>query len=119
VPAASWSASTLHCPAGSVSRCCVGSPLSTTRMRRAGSRAIEFLPSDGKVVAWTIDGSVARDPARRILVVLNGEPTQQRLTLPAGQWSVLADHDAAGTEPQGKVSGTATLEAWSILVATQ
>jgi pullulanase len=82
-------------------------------------RAIEFLPSDGKVVAWTIDGSVARDPARRILVVLNGEPTQQRLTLPAGQWSVLADHDAAGTEPQGKVSGTATLEAWSILVATQ
>ena len=70
-------------------------------------------------VAWTIDGGVARDPARRILVVLNGEPTQQRLTLPAGRWDVLADHDAAGTEPQGTVSGTATLEAWSMLVATQ
>jgi len=82
-------------------------------------RSIEFLPSDGKVVAWTIDGSASRDPARRILVVLNGEPSEQRLTLPAGQWDVLADHDSAGTEPQGKVNGTVTLPAWSMLVATQ
>jgi pullulanase len=82
-------------------------------------KAIEFLPSDGKVVAWTIDGTVARDPARRILVALNGEASPQRLTLPAGPWSVLADDDAAGTDPQGTVNGTVTLPAWSMLVATQ
>jgi len=82
-------------------------------------RSIEFLPSDGKVVAWTIDGSASRDPARRILVVLNGEASAQRLTLPAGPWGVLADDDAAGTDPQGTVNGTVTLPAWSMLVATQ
>lgn len=82
-------------------------------------KAVEFLPTDGAVVAWTIDGTVAKDPARRVLVVLNGEDGARQVTLPSGQWSVLADHDSAGPEAQGRVTGTVTLPAYSMLVATQ
>jgi pullulanase len=82
-------------------------------------KAIEFLPADGAVVGWTIDGTVAKDPARRVLVVLNGEDGARQVTLPSGQWSVLADHDSAGPETQGRVTGTVTLPAYSMLVATQ
>jgi pullulanase len=82
-------------------------------------KAVEFLATDGAVVAWTIDGTVAKDPARRVLVVLNGEDGARQVTLPSGQWSVLADHDSAGPETQGRVTGTVTLPAYSMLVATQ
>ncbi|MBM4100084.1 MAG: type I pullulanase [Planctomycetes bacterium] len=82
-------------------------------------KAVEFLQTDGAVVAWTIDGTVAKDPARRVLVVLNGEASERKVMLPSGQWSVLADDDDAGTAPQGKLTGSVTLPAYSLLVAVQ
>ena len=82
-------------------------------------KAVEFLPTEGAVVAWTIDGTVAKDSARRVLVVLNGEADARKVMLPSGQWSVLADADAAGTVPQGQVTGSIELPAYSLLVATQ
>jgi pullulanase len=82
-------------------------------------KAVEFLPTEGAVVAWTIDGTVAKDPARRVLVVLNGEADARRFMLPSGQWAVLADADSAGAKPQGQVTGSVTLPPYSLLVATQ
>jgi len=51
--------------------------------------------------------------------VLNGEADARRFMLPSGQWAVLADADAAGTKPQGQVTGSITLPPYSLLVATQ
>jgi hypothetical protein len=38
------------------------------------------------------------------------------MNLPAGDWSVLANAQRAGTEPVGAVDGSVTVPPWSLVV---
>lgn len=71
------------------------------------------------LVAWTIDGAASGDPARRLLVALNGDPAARKLALPAGAWRILADAERAGTVPIRTASGTVELPPYSMVVAEQ
>jgi pullulanase len=78
-------------------------------------RSVQWLDA-GSMLAWTIDGRAAGDRARTLLVVLNGEPRVGSMNLPAGDWSVLANAQRAGTEPVGTVDGSITVPPWSLVV---
>jgi pullulanase len=78
-------------------------------------RSVQWLDA-GSMLAWTIDGRAAGDGARTLLVVLNGEPRAGSMNLPAGDWSVLANAQRAGTEPVGAVDGSVTVPPWSLVV---
>jgi pullulanase len=68
------------------------------------------------LLAWTIDGRAAGDPSRALIIVLNGEPVPATLTLPSGQWSVLADGTRAGAVPLTTARGSITVAPWSLVV---
>ena len=79
-------------------------------------RAVRFLDGSGPL-AFTIDGSVARDSWGTILVAYNGEPKAQPLSLPGGEWCVVVDAERAGTATLSTVRDTVTLPPSSMLVA--
>ena len=79
-------------------------------------QAVRMLDGD-RPVAFTIDGTVAGDAWRSILVAYNGEPTPCTLKLPPGTWSVVAEATRAGTRTLGTASGQVTLPPYSMLVA--
>ena len=79
-------------------------------------RAIRFLEAGGPM-AFTIDGSVAKDPWDMILVAYNGEPQAQELALPGGDWEVFVHATQAGTTPLGTVRNACSLAPYSMLVA--
>lgn len=49
---------------------------------------------ESQMVAWWI--------GKRLYVVLNAHPRPRDVHLPAGDWTILADHSGAGPEPRGK-----------------
>lgn len=73
----------------------------------------------GPMVAWTLNGAASKDPARQIVVVLNGQATEHQFAMPAGEWNVLADFDSASVTPEASVRGVVSLKPYSMLVATQ
>jgi pullulanase len=73
----------------------------------------------GPMVAWTLNGAASKDPARQIVVVLNGQATEHQFAMPAGEWNVLADYDSASVTPEASVRGVVSLKPYSMLVATQ
>jgi len=81
-------------------------------------RALRFLEGE-RPVAFTLDGSVAGDSWRRILVAYNDEPDQLELALPGGEWSIVVDADSAGTTPLRTERGTIRLPPYSMVVAFQ
>jgi pullulanase len=81
-------------------------------------RSIEWLDA-APVLAWTIDGRSSGDSARALLVALNGEPVAAMLTLPPGQWSVLADGSRAGVDPIGPAQGTIEVAPCSLVVLSR
>jgi pullulanase len=53
-----------------------------------------------KCIAFTLDGrALSGETFDQVLVLLNGEDTDQTFVLPDGRWSVYADADKAGTQP--------------------
>jgi len=67
------------------------------RLRDAGSvSSLVTFPEllEANMVAWWI--------GHRLYVVLNAHPKPRDVHLPAGDWTILADHVAAGTSPLGK-----------------
>ena len=81
-------------------------------------RSMQWL-GDAPLLAWTIDGRAAGDPSRTLLVALNGEPTQASLSLPPGEWKVLANGERAGAVPIGTATGSITVAPWSLVVLTR
>jgi len=81
-------------------------------------RSIQWLET-APLLAWTIDGRAAGDPSRTLLVALNGEPTQASLSLPPGEWKVLANGERAGAVPIGTATGSITVAPWSLVVLTR
>jgi hypothetical protein len=71
------------------------------------------------VVAWTIDGAAAKDPAKRLLVLLNGDPVARTVKLPAGEWGVLADERGAGAQAHGTVKGAVNVAPFSMVLVGQ
>ncbi|MCM1105510.1 MAG: type I pullulanase [Blautia sp.] len=66
---------------------------------------IRFMDAPTNVVAYTLDGSVAGDSWRNIVVAFNANPTAASLTIPAGSWIVVVDGDRAGVEELARVEG--------------
>jgi pullulanase len=67
------------------------------RLRDAGSvSSLVSFPEllEAHMVAWRI--------GKRLYVVLNAHSRPRDVHLPAGDWTILADHLGAGTEPRGK-----------------
>ena len=83
-------------------------------------KAIEILPSSNKrLIAFTIDGTVASDSWERIVVIFNGATQEIEYTLPQGIWNVVADSETAGTTVLYPLSGTITVKPTSALVLYQ
>jgi pullulanase len=81
-------------------------------------RSIQWLET-APLLAWTIDGRAAGDPSRTLLVALNGEPTQASLSLPPGEWNVLANGGRAGAVSIGTATGSIMVAPWSLAVLTR
>jgi len=81
-------------------------------------RSIQWL-GDEPILAWTVDGRAAGDPSRTLLVALNGEPTQASLSLPSGQWNILANGERAGAVSIGTAAGSITVAPWSLVVLSR
>ena len=79
-------------------------------------RAVRFLDGSGPV-AFTIDGSVTRDPWNMILVAYNGEPSAQELALPGGDWEVVVDAKQAGLQPLSTARNAVAMPPYSMIVA--
>lgn len=50
------------------------------------AKAIQFMPIEKNLVAYTIDGSIAGDEWKNIFVVYNGNTEATVVTLPEGRW---------------------------------
>ncbi len=79
---------------------------------------LRFLDSPG-VLAFALNGKAVGDAWDTILVAYNGEPTAQRLDLPAGRWAIVVNAERAGTRPLDTTSGAYTLPPYSMIVAYQ
>lgn len=82
---------------------------------RASCTQIQAAP----LLAWTLNGTAAKDSARQVIVVLNGDATERPFTLPAGEWSVLADSNTASVTPHRSARGAISIRPYSMFVAAQ
>ncbi len=78
-------------------------------------RALRFLETP-RMVAFTLDGTVASDPWKRILVAYNDEPEPLALRLPAGTWQVVANAERCGSDTISTFRGEAVLPPYSLLI---
>jgi pullulanase len=76
---------------------------------------LDFL-STGASLAFTLDGAGVGDSWGTILVVYNAEPREQTARLPGGAWSLVANHEAAGTRTLATLRGSCTLPAYSLVI---
>lgn len=84
-------------------------------VRRATSVLPEhLLPAN--TFAYTLDGQLAGDSWRNILVIFHGQTGRSTLTLPSGTWNVAVDHQRATNGTLRTASGTLTLEPLSAYV---
>ena len=79
-------------------------------------RALRFLDGSGPL-AFTLDGTVAKDPWDTILVAYNGGPEAQQLALPGGDWEVVVDAQRAGVSTLATARAAWTMPPWSMFVA--
>lgn len=81
--------------------------------------ALKFLDATSLpagTVAFTLDGALAGDAWKSILVVLHGSTASASLNLPAGAWSVAVNGQNAGNSVLGPVNGSLTLDPLSAYV---
>jgi pullulanase len=79
-------------------------------------RFLDTVPS-GRCLAFTLDGrDLPGETFATVLVLLNGDPSPQTFSLPAGQWHVHADADRAAFETPATLEGNATLPPHSGMV---
>lgn len=94
-------------------------------LRLAARREIEHRlsfhePPHRRCVICHLDGSgLAGEPARDVLILLNGHHEAVEFRLPAGQWAVLADAARADPASLGTVSERATLPPHSGMLLTR
>lgn len=74
---------------------------------------------EDNVVAYTIKGKVNGETAENILVVYNANPKAIELTLPAGEWDICVNGEAAGTASLGKAEGKLEVSGISCYVLVQ
>lgn len=83
-------------------------------------QSLSFMPggavSDGRVIAFVLDGGSVGDDWQRILVAYNGSPDRQLVQLPAGSWAQVVDHETAGVETLSVRRSSVTIEPYSMVV---
>lgn len=72
---------------------------------------------DGPGPVWyQLDGSAVGDSWDTILVAYNGEGDEGLIVLPEGTWHIVVDHERAGVEKLGEVSGEIQVPPYSMMV---
>ena len=75
---------------------------------------------DGPGPIWfVLDGAAVGDTWAKVLVVFNGEPEDRYIALPDGEWTLVVNHEKAGTEPLSTESGDLWLRPYSMKVLHQ
>jgi pullulanase len=85
-------------------------------------KALSFFPASdasAAVVAFMIDGSVAKDSWKKAVVVYNGNNAEGEMKLPAGTWNIAVNGEKAGTVSLGTASGSLKLAPLSAYVLYQ
>lgn len=72
--------------------------------------------SDQDVVAYTLNARAVGDAWGEILVAFNGHARPAEIDLPEGRWTVVVNHERAGTSKLGEARGKTTLPPHSMLV---
>ncbi|TFF35768.1 type I pullulanase [Mucilaginibacter psychrotolerans] len=67
--------------------------------------------SNESLIAYTLNDNANGDSWRSILVALNGGATEQVLTLPAGNWVIVANGERVNERGLGKASGSVSIPA--------
>jgi pullulanase len=91
------------------------------RTRAEVERRVRFAdsPTD-RCIVYVLDGDgLDGERAKRVRVYLNGDAKPVRFSLPAGEWSMLADADRAGIEALETVANHVTLPPHSGVVLMQ
>jgi pullulanase len=78
--------------------------------------ALEFLPAPENSVAFVLKNHANGDAWSNILVIYNGNAEANELTVP-GNWSVVADGAAAGTETLANMKDKISAAPFSLVVA--
>ncbi len=93
-------------------------PVFRLRTRADVERRIRFdEPPTDRCIVYVLDGGgLDGEPAAQIRVLLNGDSTPVRFTLPAGEWSMFVDADRAGIEALTTVTNHVTLPPHSGMV---
>ncbi len=85
-------------------------------------KAVKFLPASQtppNTIAFTIDGTVAKDKYKTFLVVMHGGMDIGTINLPAGKWDLLVNVTNAGVKPMNTVSGTHRIARLAVNVYAQ
>ena len=73
--------------------------------------------NDGDGPIWyQLDGVAVGDPWAAIITAYNGNVDAQSFELPEGSWKIVVNHELAGVEPIGEVSGQIELPPYSMMV---
>lgn len=91
--------------------------MTTTADIQANLRFMDF--KKPHLVGYTLNGAAVGDTWKRIAVVFNGGDKAQKVTLPDGQWTIVADDgfiNPAGLRP---VEGKVTVAAYSALIVAE
>jgi len=88
--------------------------------KEAVQQGFELLRMNGNVVAYKLKNHANNDPWNNIVVIYNANVTDQTVTLPvsaSGNWNVVVNESAAGTETLATVSdGSVLVKALSMMV---
>jgi len=67
---------------------------------------LKFLETgDPNIVAYQVNGNANGDKWKNILVVLNGNTTDKKITIPAGKWKLAADGNSINEKGLQDVAG--------------
>lgn len=68
-------------------------------------KSIKFLDAPAKMVAYTLDGTAAKDSWKNIVVAFNADTKAASLTIPEGKWVVVVNGDKAGVKELARIDG--------------
>lgn len=92
-------------------------PALRLRSAREVRRALSWRDAPHGVLAYTLNGRRVGDTWGELFVAYNGEPDARRVSLPDGDWAVVADADTAGTQKLRTVRGSVELPGYSLVIA--
>ncbi|MFK8008437.1 MAG: type I pullulanase [Saprospiraceae bacterium] len=66
---------------------------------------LKFLTSKNNLISYQIDGTTVGDPWKKIIVVFNGNPSNQNVQIPKGNWKFIVKNGKVDENNSKKFSG--------------